>query len=140
MAPLFGIRNTYVLGDSRVLLWRRTCLITSTVCLCVAWCTASCATTAQLAPGEQSREEMGYVCSAEYKCPDTLRCYKRYPVSIGRCVPVKYYNTHVRGCYIDKDCLPAEECLGRTRDWAGKCVKTYRTEEEKSRTPKESTP
>ena len=139
MAPLLGIHDKHVLNDPRILR-RRIRFVTTAVCLCLMWCAASCAVTAQLAPEEQSREERGYVCSDEYKCPDTLRCYKRYPVSIGRCVSVKYYDTHVRGCYIDEDCLPAEECLGRTRDWAGECVKTYRTEEEKSRIPEESTP
>ena len=81
-----------------------------------------------IAPGDdaQIREQKGYVCSSEYACPESLRCYKRYPMSIGRCVTAEYYESHDRGCYVDSDCKLAEECVGRTKDWAGKCVQSFR--------------
>ena len=97
---------------------------------------SGCSVPASQGGGTSDREQMGYVCSSEYACPDTLRCYKRYPTSVGRCVSDAYYDSHPRGCYVDSDCNVDEACVDRTKDWAGKCIQSFRsTPETETKSP-----
>ena len=127
------------LGDSL----RVTALLCTVAILCLIGCSTTSTAIVDYMGSGQARETgivtgKGYVCSSGYTCPNGLRCYRRYPSSTGRCVTQEYFSNHIRGCYVDDDCLDAEECIGRTPDRAGECVQTYRREPEKKNTLTES--
>ena len=71
------------------------------------------------------RDLFDYPCSDNSQCRDNQGCYKRYPVSQGRCVHREYYETHPRGCSVDAECRTRETCRHVAGERFGVCTGTF---------------